>query len=276
MNELEGRISGWREQMAAALPGQEETLRELECHLRDHIASLRRNGVAENEAFTTSVARLGEVHGLAREFERVRAPWWPASWAVRGVLLLLGAGGVALLVAIAGEFSARRMTPLLGTHVLLITSGYLSVFGAGLIGLCALVKAWRRPLAAAERRELRTVIFRLSAASCGLVLLGIGLGMIWAAQNRGAAWSWERVEVGALCVLISAVLLFVTQLRGGLTDRLRWVLAAIGGVTVVAGMVGAKAVTPAVPIGWLWLALLASQGAVVVLRKAPSRAAIAE
>lgn len=275
MNELEERISNWRTQMAAALPGQEDTLRELESHLRDHIESLRRRGMDPDAAFAESVVRLGEVHGLAREFGRVRSPWWPRSWLVRGVLLLLGAGGVALMTAIAGEFSARTMTPLLGTHVLLLTCGYLSVFGGGLIGLVALVKAWRRPLAAAERRELRAVIFRLSAMSCVLVPLGIGLGMVWAAQHRGAAWSWERVETGALCVLISAVLLFVTQWRGGPSDRLRWVLAAIGGVTVIAGMFGAKAVTPAVPIGWLWLALLASQGAVLLLR-ARDRASIAE
>ncbi len=276
MNDLERKISTWRAGMSAALPGEEETLSELESHLRDHIASLRRSGVADDVAFATSVQRLGEMHGLAREFDRIRSRWWPTSWLLRGALVMLLAGSGALMLAIAREFQAGRMTPLLGAHVLLLTTGYLCVFVTGLMGGCALFKTWRRPLAAVARRELRDLIFRLSAASCVLVPLGIGLGMIWAAQNRGAAWSWERVEIGALCVLISAGLLFVTQLRGGPSERLRWLVAVLGGIVVLFGMICGAAVTAAVPIGWLWLATVASQGAVVVLRRAQARASIAE
>lgn len=275
MNEIETKIAAWRSRLAAALPENEAAVRELEVHLRDHIESQRRRGMDPDAAFAESVARLGEVQALAREFAGVRSPWWPASWALRGALLVFGGGGAALAVAIAGEFSAGTMTPLLGAHVFLLTTGYLCVFVTGLIGACALLKRWRRPLAAPARRELRAVIFRLSAASCVLIPLGIGLGMVWAAQNRGAAWSWERVEIGALCVLISAVLLFVTQGSGGFSARLHGLVAVLGGIVVLFGMVCGAAVTPAVPIGWLWVALVASQGAVVLLR-ASDRASIAE
>ena len=127
-----------------------------------------------------------------------------------------------------------------------------------------------------ERRELRDLVFRLTIMGSVLVPVGIGLGMIWAAENRGTAWSWARLEVGALCVLVSTVLLLLTQLKPGVSANLRWLGAVLGGAVVVFGMVCGAALTPAVPIGWLWLALVASQGAVLRLRSVKKRMEVVE
>lgn len=264
MTDIEAKIAEWRTEMAGALAGRDEDVAELESHLRDHYATLVRRGATPEAAFAESVKRLGEVHGIAREFERVRSPWWPRSWALRGVLAMWVAGVAAMGILIPREFS-KTMTPLLVAHVGSITVGYLSVFCTGVAGCVALLKAWRRPLGARERRELRDLIFRLTCVSCVTVPIGVALGMVWSAQHRGAAWSWERVEVGAFFVLVSAVLLLVVQLRIRVSDYFRFVVAVLGGTAVAFGMVGARAVTPAVPIAWLGLAFAASQIAVVVL-----------
>lgn len=271
MHEIEARMAAWRARMSAAMPQEEEVVRELESHLRDHLDSRLRAGVSLEEAWAEGVRRLGDVHGLAREFARVRSPWWPRSWALRGIIIALAGGGVALLVAIAHELAPMRMTPLLAAHVATITLGYGLAFGSGWVGAVALLKRWRRPLGARERTELRALIFRLTCGSCVLVPIGIALGMVWSTENLGAAWSWAREEVGAVFVLIAAVLLLVAQLRAGVSDRLRFVLAVLGGATVAFGMFGARAVTRAVPIGWIWLALVACAAAVVLLRPRPDR-----
>ena len=70
-------------------------------------------------------------------------------------------------------------------------------------------------------------------------------------------------------VFVSAALLLVAQLRMRISDHLRFMLAVLGGATVAFGMFGVRAVTPAVPIGWLWLAFVASSAAVVLLRPKP-------
>ena len=62
MSELEPKIAAWRTRLLQALPGEEETVRELESHLRDHLESLLRRGMVPDEAFAASVQRLGEVH----------------------------------------------------------------------------------------------------------------------------------------------------------------------------------------------------------------------
>ncbi|HEY1109653.1 MAG TPA: permease prefix domain 1-containing protein, partial [Opitutaceae bacterium] len=77
MRELENRIAAWRETMAAELPA--ETVRELEEHLREHIAAQCAEGVEPEAAVARAVERLGDTKALAREFARVGSGWLPAS-----------------------------------------------------------------------------------------------------------------------------------------------------------------------------------------------------
>lgn len=271
MRELEEKIAAWRAELKRALPDDEETRRELEEHLRDGIAARRRAGATWEDAFDAAVKRLGELRPIAREMCQVRAPWLPRSWVLRGILILMTSFGATLLVTIAVGFSEQRVTPLLGAHVFAITTGYLAAVCAGLVGLSALVRMCRRPLTSAQRRELNALMFRLTCASIVLVPIGIGLGMVWAKENLGVAWSWQRMEVGALFVLVATVLLFVVQTSLRVSDALRSVVALLGAVVVAFGMLGARAVTHAVPITWLVLAFAFSQIAVIMLRAKRAR-----
>jgi hypothetical protein len=272
MREFEAKIGAWRKAITSALPDQPETVRELEAHLRDDIAARCRAGVTADTAFELAAQRLGEPRGLAREFARVRAPWWPQSWVLRGILILVTSFGMTLLVMIGSGLSAQRLTPLLGAHVLAATMGYLASFCAGLVGFTALVRAWRRPLTPAQLRELNALMFRLTCVSVALVPIGMVLGMIWARENLGAAWSWQRTEAGAFFVLVATVLLFVVQTSVRVSDWLRFAIALLGATAVAFGMLGARAVTPAVPITWLVLAFAFSQGAVAFLRHQSQKA----
>jgi hypothetical protein len=71
MPDLESQIAEWRQQMSAGGFRSVEVLEELECHLRDDLAAQKARGVEEKEAFAASVARLGGVDALKREFDKV-------------------------------------------------------------------------------------------------------------------------------------------------------------------------------------------------------------
>lgn len=265
MPELEENIAAWRARVNAALPEQEETVRELEEHLREDIETLRRAGMGAEEAFARSVERLGDPTAVAREFGRMGARWLPASRPVLVMLSLVSAVIVTILTLLAWQYHAGKINLLLATHVFTIGSGYLVVCGTGLVGACALVTGWRRSLSARERRELRQLMLRLTLASAVLVSIGMVLGMFWAAENLGRAWSWSPVELGALLVCGSSILSLLAQTCGRLSDRIIVYLTTLGLFVVQYGWYGVNALTPVVPIMWLCLAIFLSQAALVGL-----------
>ena len=122
-----------------------------------------------------------------------------------------------------------------------------------------------------DRQALRRTIFRLTVASCVVVPFGIGLGMRWAAENRGRGWAWERVEIAALLVTFSTFLLLFGHFSTKIDDRVRWLLAVLGGTTVTVGLFNAKGLNSTVSIGWLLIALATAQVVVAVLRPAKAK-----
>lgn len=104
MQELERKIAAWREQMAMALPEREEAVRELEEHLRDHIAVLAAKGISASEAFAQAEAELGEARIVAREFERLATPWWRGAH-YRAARALAYASGVCSTAAFVSYLS---------------------------------------------------------------------------------------------------------------------------------------------------------------------------
>lgn len=98
MQELETKIAAWRERMTLAMPDREEAVRELEEHLRDRITLLTAKGTSASEGFARAVAELGEARIVAREFERLAAPWWSGTHA-RAARMLAYASGVCSTAA---------------------------------------------------------------------------------------------------------------------------------------------------------------------------------
>ena len=69
--DLKDAIEGWRNQLAAQPGLTPDNRRELETHLQDSIATLRRSGLTEEESFWLACRRVGQPHQLAEEFAKV-------------------------------------------------------------------------------------------------------------------------------------------------------------------------------------------------------------
>ena len=78
MHNLETSIAQWRKSMVARSKISEETLDELESHLRETVDQLVRSGSTEDSAFQRAITQLGPMPGLASEFKKLEAStWWP-------------------------------------------------------------------------------------------------------------------------------------------------------------------------------------------------------
>jgi hypothetical protein len=66
--DLGGAIEGWRKQLAAQPGLTPDNRRELETHLQDSIATLRKSGLTEEESFWVACRRAGQPQELAEEF----------------------------------------------------------------------------------------------------------------------------------------------------------------------------------------------------------------
>lgn len=275
MSEIEARIGAWRTRLQAVLPDREETVRELEEHLRDEIDALQARGLNAVDAFARAEASIGEPAVIAREFERMGAAWLPAPRPALVLLVLLACAVTLVGALLVSDYLAGKWTLLFVAHVFTITAGYLSVLGTGLIGGCALLTAWRRPLTRREHGELRHLLFRLTVVSGVLVPVGMILGMAWAGSNLGRAWSNSPVELGAAVILVSIILSLIVQTRTFVDHRVRWLLAVAGNIALILGWMWARAATPAVPIAWLSLALITSQVAIMLLPQRKTTAQVA-
>jgi hypothetical protein len=67
---VESQIAEWRAFVAGAPGVNGHDVDELEDHLRHQIAELNAAGLTADEGFLIAVKRLGDVHGLSREFAR--------------------------------------------------------------------------------------------------------------------------------------------------------------------------------------------------------------
>ncbi|MCX6955740.1 MAG: permease prefix domain 1-containing protein, partial [Verrucomicrobia bacterium] len=275
--ELERKIAAWRARLSAALPGQEETVRELEEHLRDHIGVQVRRGMPAEQAFAEGVAKLGPPRALAREFAQVEGAGagagevYPLNWyAARPTVViygLVGTGWAAIAAMMTWNVVALHRSPLLAIHVVAMSGGYLAMVAAGLVGLWALLPGGSRTPTDRARQTQRREIFRMSVTGGVLVPLGMVLGMIWINGDGGVVqrpWSWAPLEIGALAVLVSTWLLLLIQLKPGLAGiRGRAVLAVIvAAIATVAWF--AKGLAPILPYPWLCAALVLIHGAVAL------------
>lgn len=263
MRELEREIKEWRRAMRAELPPP--TVRELETHLWENIAALKREGLLSEAAFARAVERLGEPQALGHEFARLSVPRLPASRSIRIVFVFIGA-----LVALMVVWSAMRVLAgvdkvLFAAHYLPITCGYLIVFGMGLIAICALATGWRRPLARWRRRELRQTLFRMIAASALLVPVGAIVGPFWNEQAEGRQWAETSLKLGMLLFGSTSLILFAMCCVKRWSRRvLPWFVT----MAIFAAQFcwyGIDARSAVVPSAWLVLSLFFTQAALVRL-----------
>ena len=98
MCDVEKRIEQWRGRLAASETLNSAEISELEGHLREEVAGLRKLELSEEEAFLVARHRLGDAAELEGEFAKVyghRRSLQRLSWMALGVLLYLLAGYIA-------------------------------------------------------------------------------------------------------------------------------------------------------------------------------------
>src|ERR1035437_2569496 len=266
MPNLEQRIAQWRAGLASVMPRRDDTIRELEDHLREQIDNLLKQGLSSDAAFESGVERIGDARTIAGEFSRMRPPCQSASQWVRGVYSVMGLLAGTFLYILVASGSYHWLGYLWVMHVFTLTTGYVLVFGTGALGICALVKSWWRPLSASERNGTRRAVFVLTVTSVILVTIGIVLGIVWAAQNLNHPWSWAPAELGALLILGWVGLMLLVQLQRTPVDLFLWQLTVLGNVVLVIGWFSAQAILGSVPMPWLLLIFAISQVALVVIR----------
>ena len=95
MQQLEERISAWRQEIGTAESIGNDALRELESHLRDAIDGALADGCTLQEAFDQAVIEVGDAAKLESEFRKVCPEF---SWAKRFIWMLSGFALVTLLL----------------------------------------------------------------------------------------------------------------------------------------------------------------------------------
>ena len=236
MFNLDQHIQSWRESAARSLGDGEERLDELEAHLRDEFDRLAAAGAAPDRAWDESLRKLGSPQALAGEFAKVgpRPRWLPA-WVAAGALAL---GVLAVAWMVVARLSAGAFRPLLAAHVVSVTAGYGALFAIGFLGICAAV---RRAVAGWDDR--RDAAFRSTGAALSLLALvataaGVVLGAWWSRGGLGRWWGWDPREIGGLCALAWAGLLFQSFRWRHSTPQSRMLVAVTGNMVVALAWFG--------------------------------------
>jgi hypothetical protein len=71
MFNLEQQVKGWRTKMMSAGLQSTDLLDELESHLREEFDQQRTAGLAENEAFATAIAKIGNGNLVGNEYQKL-------------------------------------------------------------------------------------------------------------------------------------------------------------------------------------------------------------
>lgn len=236
MPDLEEQIAQWRKRMAAGGVKTTAVLDELESHLREEVQVRIAAGDSESVAFQTAATRIGSAGSLRMEFNKVAG-------AVALPVLISASTWIAAVILMLVLFSARlasgKVGPLIFTHILTITSGYLAAFLAGALAICYVFCRWAGKLTPVLQQDLNRAAVRFTYISGALSVTGFILGMLWTHKYRGAAWINDAREFGGLAVCAWFVVLGVAYSANKLSNHTRMVLGIIGNLIVAGAWFGA-------------------------------------
>jgi hypothetical protein len=194
---LEKAIEEWRSGMRGRL--SDETIDELESHLRDAVAELVRSGFTEGQAFDAAAKELGSRSGLAREFGKMDPGMWlPIKFAIGVGLLGVAAGVITLLLNL--DSSGLRF--ILASHVVLVTLGYSTTFLIGALGVCYVGQRSFSGFPRQRMRALTRATFALGSVAAIMTIGAVVLGSFWANAAWGRYWGWDIKEVGGVAVIL--------------------------------------------------------------------------
>jgi hypothetical protein len=239
MHNLEKQIAEWRKTVMTARSVGDETIDELESHLRENVEQLVRSGMAEPEAFQKAVAQLGGASTIASEFRKLEPTWLPVKLVIGfGIVLTL-----AMLVFVIIRFGAGRMNLLLAFHVFLVSLGFSTTFLIGTLGVCFVGQRCFSNHSRLRSHSLSRVTFTLACIGASMTAVGIVLAMIWAKIEWGRYWAWDIKETGAFAVLLWQLLFLFIHRFARITARGILTVSLIGNIIVSLGWFGSNLIS---------------------------------
>jgi ABC-type transport system involved in cytochrome c biogenesis permease subunit len=119
----------------------------------------------------------------------------------------------------------------LGTHVVVVTTGYASTFLAGILAVIYILRGvFTRTLDRATADALARMVYGIVCFATLFSFVGTTLGGIWADQSWGRFWGWDPKENGALIIVIWNALILHARWGGFVRQRGLMCLAVFGNI----------------------------------------------
>jgi ABC-type transport system involved in cytochrome c biogenesis permease subunit len=119
----------------------------------------------------------------------------------------------------------------LGTHVVVVTTGYASTFLAGILAVIYVLRGvFTRTLDKATADSLARMVYGIVCFATLFSFVGTTLGGIWADQSWGRFWGWDPKENGALIIVIWNALILHARWGGLVKQRGLMCLAIVGNI----------------------------------------------
>ncbi len=153
-----------------------------------------------------------------------------------GGLIGFGTLLIAHHLALAGDTLEMMRAVLdsnfwLGTHVVVVATGYASTFLAGILAAIYVFRGvFTRTLDKATADALGRMVYGIVCFATLFSFVGTMLGGIWADQSWGRFWGWDPKENGALIIVIWNALILHARWGGLVRQRGLMCLALFGNI----------------------------------------------
>jgi ABC-type transport system involved in cytochrome c biogenesis permease subunit len=119
----------------------------------------------------------------------------------------------------------------LATHVVIVTTGYASMFVAGLLAIIYIVRGFfTRTLSSETARALGRMVYGIVCFATLFSFVGTILGGIWADQSWGRFWGWDPKENGALLIVLWNAVILHARWGGMIKERGLMAMAVFGNI----------------------------------------------
>jgi ABC-type transport system involved in cytochrome c biogenesis permease subunit len=119
----------------------------------------------------------------------------------------------------------------LATHVVVVTSGYASMFVAGILAIIYIVRGFfTRTLTPDVAKTLGRMVYGIVCFATLFSFVGTILGGIWADQSWGRFWGWDPKENGALLIVLWNAVILHARWGGMIRERGLMAMAVFGNI----------------------------------------------
>ena len=167
----------------------------------------------------------------------------------------------------------------LATHVVVVTTGYASMFVAGLLAIVYILRGLlTKPLTEPVAKALTRMVYGIICFATLFSFTGTILGGIWADQSWGRFWGWDPKENGALLIVLWCAITLHARWGGLVKERGLMALAIFGNIVTSFSWFGVNMLNVGLhsygfmdkAFNWL-MAFVVSQVVLIVLAMLPER-----